>query len=345
MSSEPTAAAGQRPPAPCPPDRSVCLDPAGASGASGALRLGVDLGGTKIEAVVVRMEHDEPQILARLRRPTEQSLGYQHIVSSVAELIFAVSREAGLAAPPPIGVGMPGSVTRARRTVKNSNTTCLNGRPFREDLIARVGQPIEFANDANCFALAEARYGAARGYGVVFGVILGTGVGGGIVLGGELVGDGAPRTWDGLQGIAGEWGHVPLEPHTGPPCYCGRAGCIETFLCGPALEAEYARRTGRHQPLTAIAAAAEATAPDEAARAVIAAACDRFGRAIATVINILDPEIIVLGGGVSHLSALYTDGVAAAARWVFSDELVTPIRKHQIGDSAGVLGAALLPAA
>lgn len=314
-----------------------------ASAAGGALRLGVDLGGTKIEAVVVRLGADKPEILARLRRPTEQSLGYEHIVGSVADLVARVTAAAGLGAPPPIGVGMPGSITRARRTVKNSNTVCLNGRPFREDLIARVGQPIEFANDANCFALAEARYGAARGHSLVFGVILGTGVGGGIVLGGDPAAGVHPRVWDGLQGIAGEWGHVPLEPRTGPPCYCGRAGCIETLLSGPALEADYARRTGRRRPLAEIAAAAAASPPDEPARAVIADACATFGRAIATVINILDPEVIVLGGGVSHLSALYTEGVAAAARWVFSDEFVTPIRQHQLGDSAGVLGAALLP--
>ena len=344
--ARPPATISAAPDAPGAPIASGSPTAPGAPGApalSGALRLGVDLGGTKIEAVVARLGPDEPEILARLRRPTEQSLGYEHIVQSVAELIAAVTAEAGLGAPPPIGVGMPGSVARARRTVKNSNTVCLNGRPFREDLIARVGQPIEFANDANCFALAEARYGAARGHSLVFGVILGTGVGGGIVLGGDPAAGVHPRVWDGLQGIAGEWGHVALEPRTGPPCYCGRAGCIETFLSGPALEAEYARRTGRRRPLAEIAAAAAASPPDEAARAVIAAACELFGRAIATVINILDPEVIVLGGGVSHLSALYTEGVAAVARWVFSDELVTPIRRHQIGDSAGVLGAALLP--
>ena len=313
------------------------------------LRVGIDLGGTKTEGVVAQLHADRVEILARLRRPTERDLGYEHVLQATAELVFAVTREAGLSTPPPIGVGMPGSITRARRTVKNSNTTCLNGRPFREDLIARVGQPIEFANDANCFALAEARYGAGRGHALVFGVILGTGVGGGIVLGSERswesvspAGD-RPRVWDGLQGIAGEWGHVALEPVSGPPCYCGRAGCIETLLSGPALETRYADRTGRRRPLSELAAAATASPPDAAAQAVISEACAVFGRAIATVINILDPDVIVLGGGVSHLDALYTEGVAAAQRWVFSDELLTPIRKHEIGDSAGVIGAALLP--
>ena len=310
-----------------------------------ALRVGVDLGGTKIEAVVAQLYADRVEILARQRRPTDRDLGYEHVLQATAELVFAVTREAGLRAPPPIGVGMPGSITRTRRTVKNSNTTCLNGRPFREDLIARVGQPIEFANDANCFALAEARYGAGRGHALVFGVILGTGVGGGIVLGSGPTDPegGRPRVWDGLQGIAGEWGHVALEPVSGPPCYCGRAGCIETLLSGPALEARYAARTGARRPLAELAAAAAADPPDAAAQAVIAEACSVFGRAIATVINILDPDIIVLGGGVSHLESLYTEGVAAAQRWVFSDELITPIRKHEIGDSAGVIGAALLP--
>jgi fructokinase len=306
-----------------------------------ALRLGVDLGGTKIEAVVVELGQDGYDVRARIRRPTERTLGYEHILTAVAGIITDVTAEAGLAAPPPIGVGMPGSVTRARRTIKNSNTTCLNGRPFREDLMARVGRPIEFANDANCFALAEARYGAGRGHEVVFGIILGTGVGGGIVFSAD--GGGSPRVWDGLQGIAGEWGHVSLEPKSGPPCYCGRAGCIETYLSGPALEAEYRQRSGSALPLSTIAERARQSPADPHARAVISGACAMFGRAIATVINILDPDVIVLGGGVAHLSELYEEGVAAAARWVFSDELCTPIRGYEIGDSAGVIGAALLP--
>ena len=314
-----------------------------------ALRLGIDMGGTKIEGVITRLGPDNAEILARLRRPTERSLGYDHILQTVAAVITDVTREAGLSTPPPIGVGMPGSITRSRRTVKNANTTALNGRPFRDDLIALVGHPIDFANDANCFALAEAHYGAARGHDLVFGVILGTGVGGGIVLNHSPTGH-DPHRWDRLQGNPGEWGHLSREPPRGPPCYCGRNGCIETLLSGPALEADYKRRSGIQRPLPEIAARAAASADkhaaapaDEHAAAVITEACKTFGRAIATVINILDPDVIVLGGGVSHLDALYSEGVAAAARWVFSDEPCTPIRKHQIGDSAGVLGAALLP--
>lgn len=320
----------------------------------GSLRIGVDLGGTKIESVVVRLPSDalsatRPEVLARSRRPTERERGYEHIVNAVAESIWQVAREAGLPADvlPPIGVGMPGAVTRAG-VVKNSNTTCLNGRPFRADLIRRIGEPIAFANDANCFALAEATFGAGRGHEVVFGVILGTGVGGGIVLpapepasaisaGGISLG----RSWNGPQGIAGEWGHVTLDPE-GPPCYCGRRGCIETYLCGPALEADYRKRSGRSLPLREIASAAQGGG-DPAAVATLSQATRWFGRALATVINILDPDVIVLGGGVSLLDCWYDAGRAEVSRWVFTDELTTPIVRHQISDSAGVLGAALLP--
>ena len=246
---------------------------------------------------------------------------------------------------------MPGSVTTRRPDgsrsdaplVKNSNTTCLNGRPFRSDLAAAlgVGSSIAFANDANCFALAEAQYGAIRGARVAFGVIMGTGVGGGIVLreGGAAGEGGEPRAWDGLHGIAGEWGHVVLDASAPRPCYCGRRGCVETFLSGPALEAAYAERAGVRRSLAAIAAARDV---DAHARAVLEEMIANFGRAVATVINILDPDAIVLGGGVSNLEVLYEEGPASVARWVFNDELRTPIVKNALGDSAGVLGAALL---
>ncbi|MGZ3419891.1 MAG: ROK family protein [Polyangiales bacterium] len=286
------------------------------------LRIGVDLGGTKTEAVVVRLRGAEtPEILARRRVPTDRDEGYEHVLATVAELVADVARDACLGTLPPIGCGMPGGIT-SRGTIKNSNTTCLNGRTFRQDLVARVGQPIVFANDANCFALAEATFGAARGAEVAFGVIMGTGVGGGVVMRG--------RAWDGAQGIAGEWGHVVLEPIDGPPCYCGKRGCVETFLSGPAIERAYAAKTGEQRSLVEIGTLDDAT-------------LDRFGRALATVIDILDPDVVVLGGGVSNLSILYEKGVEAVARWVFNDELRTRIVKHEIGDSAGVFGAALLP--
>lgn len=303
------------------------------------LRIGVDLGGTKTEAVVVRLG-EEPDVLARKRIATARERGYEHIVEATRALVIDVAKEAGLSAGalPPIGVGMPGSVTTrsGEALVKNSNTTCLNGRPFRTDLARALGSSSEvaFANDANCFALAEATWGAARDARVAFGVIMGTGVGGGIVLRDE---DGSRRAWEGAQGIAGEWGHVVLDPAGGPPCYCGRRGCIETYLSGPAIERAFRERTGEDLRLPEIVARA-----DDAARALIGERLELFGRALATVIDILDPDVVVLGGGVSNVGALYDEGVRAVARWVFNDALETRIVKHALGDSAGVLGAALL---
>lgn len=296
-----------------------------------AVALGVDLGGTKTEAVVVRLGGESPDVVARARIATEREKGYEHIVAATAALVQDVAAQAGLDELPPVGVGMPGSTTRTG-LIKNSNTTSLNGRPFREDLARAIGRGVAFANDANCFALAEATWGAARGARVAFGVILGTGVGGGVVVGG--------KTWDGAMGVAGEWGHIVLEPVSGPPCYCGRRGCVETYLSGPAIEAEYARRAGAKKSLAEIAASEDAIA-----RALVTERLDLFGRALATVIDVLDPDVIVLGGGVSNVAALYDEGVRAVARWVFSDELTTRIVKHALGDSAGVLGAALLPQA
>lgn len=304
-----------------------------------ALRIGVDLGGTKTEAVVVRLG-DEPDVLARKRIPTDRDRGYEHIVAATRALVADVAREAGLAedALPPVGVGMPGSVSTrtGEALVKNSNTTCLNGRPFRSDLARALGASarVAFANDANCFALAEATWGAARGARVAFGVIMGTGVGGGVVFGDA---NGTLRAWDGAQGIAGEWGHVVLDPVGGPPCYCGRRGCIETYLSGPAIEHAWRERTGEDARLPDIAART-----DDAARALLAERIEIFGRAIATVIDILDPDVVVLGGGVSNVAALYDEGIRAVARWVFNDALETRIVKHALGDSAGVFGAALL---
>jgi fructokinase len=230
---------------------------------------------------------------------------------------------------------MPGGVTRREGLVKNSNTVCLNGRPFRADLERALGRPVAFDNDANCFALAETLLGAARAHrdGVVFGVILGTGVGGGVVVHG--------RVWSGLQGIAGEWGHHPVrfDPRAERPCYCGGAGCLEQYASGPAVERDYALRAGAHLPLAEIAARRDA---DPHAAAAIDSLLDAFARGLATVIDVLDPSAVVLGGGVSNLDALYADGLERTARYVFNDELVTPVLRHALGDSAGVLGAALL---
>jgi fructokinase len=319
------------------------------------VRIGVDLGGTKIEAVVVEVGQvgleATPRELARARVATERDGGYDHVLERTRALVLEAARRAGVdPSRTPIGVGMPGATTQRRPDgtrseeplVKNSNTTCLNGRPFRGDL-RRALAPAEvvFANDANCFALAEATWGAARGARVTFGVILGTGVGGGVVL--ATAPGAAPRAWDGAQGIAGEWGHVRLEPAGGPPCYCGARGCVETYLSGPAIEAEYERRAGRALALRDIAAAASAgKSADPIATALVAERVDLFGRALATVLCVIDPDVVVLGGGVSNVDALYDEGPKAVGRWIFNDEVTTRIVRHALGDSAGVLGAALL---
>jgi fructokinase len=297
------------------------------------IALGVDLGGTKTEAVVVRLEPLEE--LARFRAPTERELGYDAVLARTADTARQAAAIAGVdVARVPLGVGMPGSVTR-EGLVKNSNTVCLNGRPFRQDLERVLGRPIAFDNDANCFTLAEAELGAARAHrdGVVFGVILGTGVGGGIAIGG--------RVWPGLHGIAGEWGHHAVwagDPHA-RSCYCGQRGCLESYASGPAVEAEYARLTGTRRPLAEIAGRRET---DESARTAIDGLLEAFGRGLANVIDVLDPAAVVLGGGVSNLDLLYTEGVSRVRRYVFNDELRTPVLRHTMGDSAGVLGAALL---
>lgn len=301
--------------------------------------LGVDLGGTKIEAVALRVVESPaaPEIVARRRVPTPQEEGYEAIVEATAGLVESVAAEVGVEVKSaPLGVGMPGGVTRAG-LVKNSNAVCLNGRPFRSDLEARLRRAIAFDNDANCFTLAEARFGAAAGYreGVVFGVIMGTGVGGGVCVFGRL--------WSGPQGIAGEWGHHAVWAEREDRCYCGKRGCLELYASGPAVEAAYARRAGVERPLAEIAARAGAGAGEDAhAVEAMEGLLEAFGRGLANVISVLDPSAVVLGGGLSNLDALYGEGRARVARYVFNDELTTPILRNALGDSAGVLGAALL---
>jgi len=298
-----------------------------------SLALGVDLGGTKIEAVVARRAPFRE--IARRRVATERDEGYDAVLARTAGIIRDVARDAGVdAARIPIGVGMPGGVTRRDGLVKNSNTVCLNGRPFRDDLVRVLGRPAAFENDANCFALAEAELGAAREHrdGVVFGVILGTGVGGGVVVRGAI--------WSGPQGIAGEWGHhaVWAGRDDARACYCGQRGCLEQYASGPAVEDDYEARAGVRRGVAEIASRA---AHDAHAAAALEGLVDAFGRGIANVIDVLDPSVVVLGGGVSNLDVLYTAGVERVRRYVFNDELTTPIVRHALGDSAGVLGAAL----
>ena len=288
--------------------------------------LGIDLGGTKIEGAVL----DEGlRAVHRVRVATERERGYDHIVGRVAAVVAALRPHAPEARV--VGIGTPGSLSARDHRLKNSNTTCLNGRPLLADLEQRVGMPVQLENDANCFALAEARGGAGQGCGLVFGVILGTGVGGGLVIDG--------RVWAGPQHIAGEWGHHAIDP-AGPACYCGQRGCVETLLSGPALEAAY--RAAGGAPASAAEIAARAAAGEATAAAVMGRYLDCFGRALANVIDILDPDVVVLGGGLSNLDVLYTQGRDAVARYVFNDELTTPIIPNRLGDSAGVIGAALL---
>jgi fructokinase len=289
-------------------------------------RIGIDLGGTKIEGIVL---DGAGRSIARERVPTEREGGYEHIVARVAALVGRLRTHAPEVAR--VGIGTPGSESVRDGTLKNSNTTCLNGRPLRHDLEQALGLPVRMENDANCFAVAEAVQGAGRGHRMVFGVILGTGVGGGIVL------DGAP--WTGPQHLAGEWGHHRLDPH-GPPCYCGQRGCVEAFLSGPALARAYEETGGG--VVDAATVAARAAAGEPAATRVLDRYLEWYGRALANLINILDPDVVVLGGGLSHLDVLYERGRAAVARYVFNDELRTPIVRNALGDSAGVIGAALL---
>jgi fructokinase len=293
-------------------------------------RIGIDFGGTKIEGVVVTGPRNALEVRERRRIPTEAAEGYARVLERTAAFIEELTQAAGRDAP--VGIGMPGSVTRAGLG-KNSNTVCLNGMPFRSDLARRLGSAPVFANDANCFALAEALMGAARGSGLVFGAILGTGVGGGIVF------DGAVR--EGPQSICGEWGHMVLFPDGGRRCYCGQIGCVETYLAGPWVERHYRELGGSPEARLPEILARRGRGEEEAVRCVDAW-LDAYGRAMANLVNVLDPDAVVLGGGVSNAEILYTEGRERVARHLFSDELLTPILRHALGDSAGVFGAALL---
>jgi fructokinase len=289
-------------------------------------RIGLDLGGTKIEGVLL---DETGQPILRRRVPTDQERGYEHIVETAASLVESLRAVAGDCTA--VGVGTPGAVSSRTGLMKNCNTLCLNGRDLPGDLSRRLGSPVRVENDANCFALAEALSGAGRGARVVFGVIMGTGVGGGLVVDGAL--------WSGPQHIAGEWGHHSIDP-AGPRCYCGQRGCVESLIAGPAVAARYRQRSGLSVSMDAVVE--RARAGEAAARAVFDEFLDHFGRALANVISILDPEVVVLGGGLSNVDELYTAGRDAVARYVFNDELRTPLRRNLHGDSAGVLGAALL---
>ncbi|MFO1412948.1 MAG: ROK family protein [Burkholderiales bacterium] len=297
-------------------------------------RLGVDLGGTKIEAIALDAHGREA---LRRRVPTPQG-DYRATIAAVAALVRDVESALGIAAgAATVGVGTPGALSRATGLLRNSNSTCLNGMPIAADLEAALGRPVRISNDANCFALSEAVDGAGRDAHVVFGVILGTGVGAGIVVDGRVL--------EGCNAIAGEWGHNPLpwprdDERPGAACYCGRSGCIETWLSGPGLARDHRRHTG--QALEAPQIVAAAAAGEAGADASLARYEERLARALAHVVNIVDPDVIVLGGGMSNVDRLYARVPQSWGAWVFSDRVDTVLARNVHGDSSGVRGAAWL---
>ncbi len=297
------------------------------------MRIGIDLGGTKIEGLVLDKGGVERE---RLRVPTPPGT-YEDTVKAIAGVVAELERRVGASCT--VGVAMPGAISPATGLVKNANSTRLNDHPLHRDLERALAREVRLANDANCFAMSEASDGAAAGCGIVFGVILGTGVGGGIVV------DGKPLT--GAQAIAGEWGHNPLpmpgdSERPGPRCYCGRMGCIETWLSGPRLQHQFEERTGRTMRATEIAEAALAGDSDAAAHMELY--CDRLARALAGVVNIIDPHVIVLGGGLSRMAQLYSRVPDLWKRGVFSEphHIVTRLLPPRYGDASGVRGAAWL---
>ena len=292
------------------------------------MRIGIDLGGTKVEGIVMDAEGG---IRHRRRVPTPAAEGYPAVVQAVAGVVEQLEHEARGRCT--IGIGTPGAVSLRTGRMKNCNSTCLNGEPLLEDLQRRLGREVRIANDANCFALSEAQDGAASKFQVVLGVILGTGVGAGVVF--------DRRAHNGPNSIAGEWGHMPLFPD-GPPCYCGRNGCVETYLSGPSLHKHYLRGGGTQATDAAMVVARAADGTDPPAQVAMAQFLDNFGRAMASVIDVLDPDAIVMGGGLSKIDAIYSDGVDRVAHHVFSDDLRTPILRNHFGDASGVRGAAWL---
>lgn len=290
-------------------------------------RLGIDMGGTKIEGIVLDEDGEEH---FRKRIPTEQEQGYDHILNNITALVSDLV-ESFDGHEYTLGIGTPGAVSRNTGLLKNSNTVCLNGMPVKHDLEKLIGRELSIQNDANCFAMAEAIYGAGKGKDLVFGVIMGTGCGGGIVHKGEVI--------TGLQSIAGEWGHMAIDPN-GPECYCGANGCIETYISGGGLINRYEERYGERKRLEAIVD--DYRSGKKQAKEFMATFFQNFGQAMANLIAVLDPDIVVLGGGVSKIDEIYTEGIKEVEKCVFSDSLETPIVKHKIGDSAGVIGAALI---
>ena len=296
---------------------------------------GIDLGGTKIEGVLLN-EHGSADPLLRMRIDTESAKGYSHIISQIVKLVQLMKEKSGRT-PDIVGIGTPGVLDPVLQTMKNCNSTALNGMPLLKDLEEKLTVPVKMANDANCFALAETRWGIVKekcpDAKVSFGIIMGTGVGGGIVFNDHV--------WNGKHGIGGEWGHNFLD-ESGGPCYCGKTGCVETVISGPATERYYTRLTGEHIKLKEINKRYKDG--EKAAHQTIDRLCDFFGKAVSVVVNILDPDVIVVGGGVGNIDAIYSDGLTALKKYIFNNRVDLPILRPSLGDSAGVFGAAALTA-
>jgi fructokinase len=295
------------------------------------LRIGVDVGGTKIEALAIAADGTE-KLRYRVATPQED---YDGTVAAVAGLVTRL--EAELAGSATVGMGIPGTIVRETGLVKNANSTWLNGRPLEHDISVALARPVRCTNDANCFALSEASDGAAAGKNIVFGVIIGTGCGGGVAVGG--------RIHAGSNGVAGEWGHNPLpwqrpEEYPGPACFCGQHGCLERWVSGTGFAQDYERVTGSAASGEAIVAACERGEP--AAVSAVERLEDRLARSLASLVNVLDPDVIVLGGGLSRLQRLYTNVPALLPRYVFGGSCNTPVLQAKHGDSSGVRGAAWL---
>jgi fructokinase len=291
-------------------------------------KIGIDLGGTKIEGIILDKDLKE---IYRERISTEQEKGYSHIINNIVSLHSSLSSQINNMSHT-LGIGTPGAVSSKTGFLKNSNTTCLNGKPFLSDLEKALGRKVAIENDANCFAMAEAMMGAGIGKKMVFGVIMGTGCGGGIVYKQEVI--------TGIQSIAGEWGHATIDPRSGPLCYCGKKGCIETYISGSGVENRYYDLTKNKISLKEITSLYQSG--DKNAQKIMDDFFENFGIALSNLINIIDPDVVVLGGGLSNIEELYTIGIEKVKKYIFNDSLETPIVKNKAGDSAGVWGAALI---
>jgi len=296
---------------------------------------GIDLGGTKIEGAILPSLND-PNPIVRTRIDTEAQHGYGHIVNQIHKLVMQMESASGMKANC-IGFGTPGVLDPILHTMKNCNSTSLNGQPLQKDLQEKLKLKVILANDANCFALAETHWGVVKQKSpdskLVFGIIMGTGVGGGLVFDGHI--------WAGKHGIGGEWGHNFLD-ESGGPCYCGKVGCVETVISGPGTERYFYQLTGNKKRLKEIVELYKSN--DEAATKTIDRLCFFFGKAASVITNLLDPDVIVVGGGVGNIDALYTKGIESLRKHIFNNRLDVPVLKPSLGDSAGVFGAAALAA-